>query len=90
MITKAGVPGKKVVVGVTSYGRSFEMVQPGCWGPNCLFTGDRLNSNAKKGVVRQSCIFFPLSGWFGCHLASETAELLLNCTLSLHKEQDIS
>ncbi|KAK3398714.1 hypothetical protein B0T20DRAFT_411850 [Sordaria brevicollis] len=50
MITKAGVPGKKVVVGVASYGRSFEMAQPGCWGPNCLFTGDRVNSNAKKGV----------------------------------------
>lgn len=50
MITKAGVPGKKVIVGVTSYGRSFEMAQPGCWGPNCLFTGDRVNSNAKKGV----------------------------------------
>ncbi|KAH6617548.1 hypothetical protein F5144DRAFT_660933 [Chaetomium tenue] len=50
MITKAGVPGRKVVVGVTSYGRSFDMVQPGCWGPNCFFTGDRLTSNAKKGV----------------------------------------
>ncbi|KXX78980.1 Killer toxin subunits alpha/beta [Madurella mycetomatis] len=50
MITKAGVPGAKVIVGVTSYGRSFEMAQPGCWGPNCLFTGDRMTSNAKKGV----------------------------------------
>ncbi|CAG8893424.1 unnamed protein product [Penicillium egyptiacum] len=49
MITKAGVPGNKVVVGVTSYGRSFKMAEPGCWGPNCLYTGDRLNSNAKKG-----------------------------------------
>ncbi|KAK3947971.1 hypothetical protein QBC32DRAFT_246732, partial [Pseudoneurospora amorphoporcata] len=51
MITKAGVPGKKVIVGVTSYGRSFEMAQPGCWGPNCFFTGDRMNSNAKKGII---------------------------------------
>ncbi|KAL4879073.1 hypothetical protein BJY04DRAFT_229417 [Aspergillus karnatakaensis] len=49
MITKAGVPGRKVVVGVTSYGRSFKMAEAGCWGPECLFTGDRLNSNAKKG-----------------------------------------
>ncbi|KAL4811649.1 glycoside hydrolase superfamily [Aspergillus spinulosporus] len=49
MITKAGVPGKKVVVGVTSYGRSFKMAQAGCYGPDCTFTGDRLNSNAKKG-----------------------------------------
>jgi hypothetical protein len=50
MITKAGVPGSKVVVGVTSYGRSFEMAQAGCWGPDCRFTGTRLISNAKKGV----------------------------------------
>ncbi|KAK4246406.1 glycoside hydrolase [Corynascus novoguineensis] len=49
MITKAGVPGEKVIVGVTSYGRSFDMAQSGCWGPNCQFTGDRLNSNAKPG-----------------------------------------
>ena len=49
MITKAGVPGKKIVLGVTSYGRSFEMAQPGCWGPGCTFTGSRLVSNAKKG-----------------------------------------
>ncbi|KXH62440.1 glycosylhydrolase family 18-6 [Colletotrichum nymphaeae SA-01] len=50
MITKAGVPGKKVVVGVTSYGRSFKMADPSCWGPDCLYTGDRLNSEAAKGV----------------------------------------
>ncbi|KAH0426127.1 glycosylhydrolase family 18-6 [Colletotrichum camelliae] len=50
MITKAGVPGSKVIVGVTSYGRSFKMAQSGCWGPNCKFTGDRINSNAAKGV----------------------------------------
>ncbi|KAL2198587.1 class V chitinase-like protein [Corynascus similis CBS 632.67] len=25
------------------------MAQSGCWGPNCQFTGDRLNSNAKPG-----------------------------------------
>ncbi|AEO59465.1 glycoside hydrolase family 18 protein [Thermothelomyces thermophilus ATCC 42464] len=49
MITKAGVPGEKVIVGVTSYGRSFDMAQPGCWSPDCQFTGDRLNSNAKPG-----------------------------------------
>jgi GH18 family chitinase len=49
MITKAGVPGNKVIVGVTSYGRSFKMAEAGCYGPNCFYTGDRLNSNAKKG-----------------------------------------
>lgn len=39
MITKAGVPSNKVIVGVTSYGRSFQMVDPSCTGPDCLFTG---------------------------------------------------
>ncbi|KAK1779163.1 hypothetical protein QBC45DRAFT_144301 [Copromyces sp. CBS 386.78] len=50
MITKAGVPGRKIIVGVTSYGRSFEMAQPGCWGPSCLFTDTSTNPKAKKGV----------------------------------------
>jgi GH18 family chitinase len=49
MITKAGVPGEKVIVGVTSYGRSFKMVDANCWGPDCLYTSDRLGSNVKKG-----------------------------------------
>ncbi|KAH6848434.1 hypothetical protein B0I37DRAFT_432719 [Chaetomium sp. MPI-CAGE-AT-0009] len=49
MITKAGVPGNKIVVGVTSYGRSFQMEQPGCWGPTCKFTGTRLESHATPG-----------------------------------------
>lgn len=49
MITKAGVPGNKVVVGVTSYGCAFKMAEAGCYGPDCFYTGDRLNSNAKPG-----------------------------------------
>lgn len=49
MITKAGVPGEKVVAGVTSYGRSFKMAEAGCDGPGCKFTGERLSSNARKG-----------------------------------------
>ncbi|XPS80176.1 hypothetical protein M3J07_012162 [Ascochyta lentis] len=49
MITKAGVPGNKIVVGVTSYGRSFQMAEAGCWGPTCKFTGDRVTSYATPG-----------------------------------------
>lgn len=49
MVTKAGVPGNKIVVGVTSYGRSFQMAEPGCWGPTCKFTGDRETSFATPG-----------------------------------------
>jgi chitinase len=39
MITKAGVPSNKIAVGVTSYGRSFQMTTPGCTGPMCTYTG---------------------------------------------------
>lgn len=49
LITKAGVPGNKVVVGVTSYGRSFNMAQAGCWGAGCTYTGTRLESHATPG-----------------------------------------
>ncbi|KAL5360965.1 hypothetical protein BJX96DRAFT_151156 [Aspergillus floccosus] len=49
MITKAGVPGAKVVVGVASYGRSFKMASADCWGPECEFVGDRQTSYAKRG-----------------------------------------
>jgi hypothetical protein len=49
MITKAGVPSSKVVVGVTSFGRSYKMAEAGCYGPDCLYTGNKLESPAKKG-----------------------------------------
>lgn len=39
MITKAGVPTNKIMVGVTSYGRTFTMSTPGCYGPMCTYTG---------------------------------------------------
>ncbi|KOS19727.1 Killer toxin subunits alpha/beta [Escovopsis weberi] len=50
MITKAGVAAEKVVVGVTSYGRSFKMAEAGCYGPNCVFTGDDQHPQAAQGV----------------------------------------
>lgn len=49
MITKAGMPSRKVIVGVTSYGRSFRMAQAGCTGPMCTFTGTNKISNASPG-----------------------------------------
>jgi GH18 family chitinase len=39
MITKAGVPSNKIVMGVGSYARSFKQVDPSCYGPTCKFTG---------------------------------------------------
>ncbi|KAK1763783.1 glycoside hydrolase superfamily [Phialemonium atrogriseum] len=46
MITKAGVPNNKIMVGLSSYGRFFKMVDA-CHGPNCHFVGPL--SAAKKG-----------------------------------------
>ncbi|KAH7018572.1 glycoside hydrolase superfamily, partial [Microdochium trichocladiopsis] len=49
MITRAGVPSNKVIVGITSYGRSFKMADPNCWGPSCLYLGARNDSPAQPG-----------------------------------------
>lgn len=49
MITKAGAPSNKVVVGVASYGRSFKMAEPGCDSEGCKFTGSPRQSDARKG-----------------------------------------
>ncbi|KAK1833707.1 hypothetical protein QBC39DRAFT_254113 [Podospora conica] len=49
MITRAGMPSHKVIVGVTSYGRSFRMHQPGCVGPDCRFIGTNKFSYAAPG-----------------------------------------
>jgi chitinase len=35
ILTKAGVGASQIVVGVTSYGRSFEMTTEGCYDANC-------------------------------------------------------
>lgn len=50
MLTKAGVPAEKVVVGIASYGRSFRMKDPSCTGASCLFTGSRTTSDAEAGL----------------------------------------
>ncbi|KAJ4156030.1 hypothetical protein LMH87_001244 [Akanthomyces muscarius] len=54
MITKAGVEARKVVVGVSSYGRSFRMQDPSCSGPMCKYTGTRNQSEAYKGECTQT------------------------------------
>jgi hypothetical protein len=43
------VDSGKVVVGVSSYGRSFNMAEAGCYGPDCFFTGSATVSDATKG-----------------------------------------
>ncbi|PYH88504.1 hypothetical protein BO71DRAFT_467833 [Aspergillus ellipticus CBS 707.79] len=54
MITKAGVHSNQVVVGVTSYGRSFAMAEAGCYGPECRFLGSADDSQAAPGPCTQS------------------------------------
>ncbi|KAL5425231.1 hypothetical protein PMIN04_002728 [Paraphaeosphaeria minitans] len=49
MLTKAGVQANQVMVGVSSYGRSFKMVDPACTGVTCKFTGSRTQSDAEPG-----------------------------------------
>ncbi|KAJ2254356.1 hypothetical protein GGI13_002204 [Coemansia sp. RSA 455] len=39
MITHAGVPSNKILLGLGAYGRSFKQVDPNCFGPDCKFTG---------------------------------------------------
>jgi chitinase len=47
MVTKAGVPASKIIVGLSSYGRSFQMTSPSCSGPMCTYTGPE--SGAEHG-----------------------------------------
>ncbi|KAK2755052.1 hypothetical protein FQN54_006580 [Arachnomyces sp. PD_36] len=49
MITKAGVKASKLLVGITSYGRSFRMSDSSCRGPMCTYTGTNSVSNAYLG-----------------------------------------
>ncbi|KAH6627470.1 hypothetical protein F5144DRAFT_613352 [Chaetomium tenue] len=49
IITKAGAPSNKVVVGVASCGRSFKMDQAGFDSEGCKFTGSPRQSEGRKG-----------------------------------------
>ncbi|OTB00924.1 glycoside hydrolase family 18 protein [Hypoxylon sp. CI-4A] len=49
IVTKAGVPSNKIMVGESSYGRSFKMADAGCTGADCFFTGTNMTSDAAPG-----------------------------------------
>jgi chitinase len=78
MITKAGIPSNKVIIGVSSYGRSFQMTTPGCYGPMCTYTGPE--SGARKGAC---------TGTAG-YLADGEIEQVLraNSSVSVHELDD--
>lgn len=48
-ITKAEVESRKFILGIGSYGRSFQPVNINMFGPNVKFTGSRDHSNASPG-----------------------------------------
>jgi chitinase len=52
MITKAGVPNHKIIVGISSYGRSFQMTDTSCSGPMCTYTGPE--SGAEHGKCTET------------------------------------
>ncbi|EFW98972.1 class 5 chitinase chi100 [Grosmannia clavigera kw1407] len=75
MVTKAGVPSGKVIVGVSSYGRSFAMSTAGCYSTGCTFTGTSTVSYATAGVctntsgyISDAEIYDILDGTDGQHL----------------------
>ncbi|KAH8703525.1 glycoside hydrolase superfamily [Talaromyces proteolyticus] len=57
MITKAGIPSVHVVIGVTSYGRSFQMTTEGCYTEMCIPC-----FSTKKG--RRSYISIFVVSWY--------------------------
>jgi chitinase len=62
MITKAGVPSNKVVVGVSSYGRAFQMTAKGCTGPMRTYTEPESGATPRKCTATVGfCCFSLLS-----------------------------
>jgi hypothetical protein len=63
------VASNKVVVGVSSYGRSFAMADASCYGPTCFYTGTASQSNAEVG---------PCTGTAGYISDAEVNEIITN------------
>ncbi|GAM28159.1 hypothetical protein SAMD00019534_113350 [Acytostelium subglobosum LB1] len=61
MITHAGVPSNKILLGIGLYGRSFQQSDPSCDGPQCTFTGDRYTSHATPGECTQTAGYISFS-----------------------------
>ncbi|OAA59939.1 Glycoside hydrolase, subgroup, catalytic core [Cordyceps fumosorosea ARSEF 2679] len=82
LITKAGVESRKIVVGVSSYGRSFRMQDPSCSGPLCFYTGTRDHSEAYKGRCTVT------SGYISNAEMAEIVELQSYSTVKQYYDKD--
>jgi len=74
------VPSNKVIVGVTSYGRSFEMTTPGCTGEMCTFTGPL--SGAAIGPCTQTAGYIADAEINAIISAGGNIEMFIDDTLS--------
>ncbi|KAL8366609.1 hypothetical protein RB595_010461 [Gaeumannomyces hyphopodioides] len=54
MITKAGVPGNKIVAGVTSYGQSFNMAEPGSGVHRDAEINEIINGDGGSGLLKRA------------------------------------
>lgn len=79
MITKAGVPSNKIVMGVGSYARSFQQSNPSCYTPECTFTG------AASGATPGECTNTP--GYIGF---GELQQIVDNGTVRKMYYDDVS
>jgi Glycosyl hydrolases family 18 len=58
MVTKAGVPSNKIVMGTASYARSFQQTNPSCYTPECTFTGPASGATAGECTATPGYIGF--------------------------------
>jgi len=56
----AGVPANKIMVGISSYGRSFKMAEASCTGPMCHYVRGRNQSPAMKGECTETGVILPM------------------------------
>ncbi|KAJ1946929.1 hypothetical protein GGF37_000828 [Kickxella alabastrina] len=59
LITHAGVPSNKLLLGLGAYGRSFKQIDPSCSGPMCKFTGP--DSGATPGLCTGAAGYISLA-----------------------------
>ncbi|CAK7233697.1 hypothetical protein SCUCBS95973_008685 [Sporothrix curviconia] len=81
MVTKAGVPAAKIITGVTSYGRSFGMTDPNCYGPECTYGGTASDSTATPG---------PCTVTAGYLADAEIYEIISGVASDITKRQSLS